>query len=146
VSFLGSKSAVMLPLAPRLSFVANFRITTRRNRGDPPPSYIAPACSIWAAVTFELRSLRADDDLVLSGVPRVVSRLLLGHGFGATSSAPSALGLLLRLAHPFGVSMRPQTSFENTAKNAVQTSFGPLPESRPSTLGSRAHSLSFAQV
>jgi hypothetical protein len=58
---------------------------------------------------------------------------------------PSALGLLLRAARPFGVSVLLKTRLRTTAKNSVQTSFGPLPESRPSALGSRAHSLSCAQ-
>src|ERR1700684_754198 len=58
---------------------------------------------------------------------------------------PAALGLLLRISRPFGVSVPPKTSLRITAKNASQTSFGPLPESRPSALGSRAHSLSSAQ-
>src|ERR1700692_3428570 len=59
---------------------------------------------------------------------------------------PAALGLLLRISRPFGVSVPPKTSLRTTAKNAAQTSFGPLPESRPSALGSRAHSLSSASV
>ena len=58
---------------------------------------------------------------------------------------PAALGLLLRVARPFGVSVPPKTSLRTTAKYASQTSFGPLPESRPSALGSRAHLLSSAQ-
>jgi hypothetical protein len=58
---------------------------------------------------------------------------------------PAALGPLLRIPRPFGVSVPPKTSLRTTANNAVQTSFGPLPESRPSALGSRAHSLSSAQ-
>ncbi len=58
---------------------------------------------------------------------------------------PAALGLLLRITRPFGVSVPPKTSLRTKAKYASQTSFGPLPESRPSALGSRAHSLSSAQ-
>jgi hypothetical protein len=58
---------------------------------------------------------------------------------------PAALGLLLRILRPFGGSAPPQRNLRTTAKNAVQTSFGPLPESRPLALGSRAHSLSSAQ-
>src|SRR6266567_366852 len=57
---------------------------------------------------------------------------------------PAALGLLLRIARPFGVSVPPKTSLQTTAKNAAQTSFEPLPESSPSALGSRAHSLGSA--
>src|SRR5271169_5097745 len=63
---------------------------------------------------------------------------------------PAALGLLLRfltpasqhracrgprVARPFGVSVPPETSLQSAAQNAAQTSFGPLPESRPSALG-----------
>src|ERR1700683_3692802 len=57
---------------------------------------------------------------------------------------PAALGLLLRIPRPFGVPVPPKTSLQTTAKGAPQTSFGPLPESRPSALGSRAHSLGSA--
>jgi single-strand DNA-binding protein len=48
---------------------------------------------------------------------------------------PAALGLLLRAPRAFGVTVPPKTSLRITAKNPVQTSFGPLPESRPSALG-----------
>src|ERR1035437_5924518 len=48
---------------------------------------------------------------------------------------PAALGLLLHVPRPFGVSVPPKTSLQTTAKSAAQTSFGPLPESRPSALG-----------
>jgi hypothetical protein len=58
---------------------------------------------------------------------------------------PAALGLLLRILRPFGVSVPPETSLRTTAKSAVHTSFGLLPEDRPLALGSRAHSLSSAQ-
>src|SRR5215471_14690257 len=51
---------------------------------------------------------------------------------------PAALGLLLRIARPFGVPVLPKTSLQSTAKDALQTSFGSLRESRPSALGSRA--------
>src|ERR1700751_97313 len=59
---------------------------------------------------------------------------------------PAALGLLLRIARPFGVPVPPKTSLQTTAENALQTSFGSLPESRPSALGSRAHSLASLHV
>src|SRR5208283_3270348 len=78
-----------------------------------------------------------------------VSAVMYPVFFSVTASGPSrrpaALGLLLRILRPFGVSVPPTTSLRTTAKNASQTSFGPLPESRPSALGSRAHSLSSAQ-
>src|ERR1700678_4417064 len=58
---------------------------------------------------------------------------------------PAALGLLLRVSRPFGVSVPPKRSLQTSAGNAVQISFGPLPESRPSALGSRTHLQGFAQ-
>src|SRR5713101_4630160 len=74
-----------------------------------------------------------------------VSAVMYPVFFSVTASGPfrrpAALGLLLRISRPFGVSVPPKTSLRTTAKNASQTSFGPLPESRPSALGSRAHSL-----
>jgi hypothetical protein len=57
---------------------------------------------------------------------------------------PAALGLLLRVARPSGVTVPPTTSLRTAAKKAAQTSFGPLPESRPSALGSGTHSPGFA--
>src|SRR5271169_225030 len=78
-----------------------------------------------------------------------VSAVMYPVFFSVTASGPfrrpAALGLLLRIARPFGVSVPPKTSLQTTAKNAVQTSFGPLRESRPSALGSRTHSLGFAR-
>jgi hypothetical protein len=78
-----------------------------------------------------------------------VSTVMYPVFYSVTASGPSrrpaALGLLLRVPRPCGVSVLPKTSLRTTAKGAVQTSFGPLPESRPSALGSRAHSLSSAQ-
>jgi hypothetical protein len=82
--------------------------------------------------------------LPLERVCRYVSRLLLGHSFGAFP-APGGTRSSASHARPFGVSVPPKTSLRTTAKYAFQTSFGPLPESRPSALGSRAHSLSSAQ-
>jgi len=78
-----------------------------------------------------------------------VSAVMYPVFFSVTASGPfrrpAALGLLLCIARPCGVSVPPKTSLKTTAKKAVQTSFGPLPESRPSALGSRVHSLSSAQ-
>src|SRR5882762_2542469 len=58
---------------------------------------------------------------------------------------PAALGLLLRFSAPSGSWFLPQQVCEPPAESAAQTSCGPLPECRPSALGSRAHSLGSAQ-
>ena len=96
------------------------------------------------AIVANFLSQSADEDFDLACVCRYVSVFCSVTASGPIRR-PAALGLLLRLARPFGVSVPPKTSLRPTAKNASQTSFGPLPESRPSALGSRAHSLSSAQ-
>ena len=58
---------------------------------------------------------------------------------------PAALGLLLRIPRPSGVTVPPKTSLQTTARSAVQTSFGPTPRKQTFDLGSRAHSLGFAR-
>ena len=97
-----------------------------------------------AAIAAHFRSQCADDNFALERVCVMYPVFC-----SVTASGPfrrlAALGLLLRIARPFGVSVPPKTSLRTTAKNASQTSFGSLPESRPSALGSRAHSLSSAQ-
>jgi hypothetical protein len=121
------------------------RNLSTRNYGDElRPSYGGHASSDRTAIAVNFRSQCADENFALERVCRYVSRLLLGHSFGAFRR-PAALGLLLRILRPFGVSVLPKTSLRTTAKNAAQTSFGSLPESIPSALGSRAHSLSSAQ-
>ena len=102
------------------------------------------ASSNRTAIAVNFRSQCADDNFALERVCRYVSRLLLGHSFGAFP-APGGTRSSASHSRPFGVSVPPKTSLRTTAKNAAQTSFGPLPESRPSALGSRAHSLGFAQ-
>ncbi len=123
---------------------ANKSLSTRNYGGELRPSYGGTCRSNRTAIAVNFRSQWADDNVALERVYRYVSRLLLGHSFGAFRR-PAALGLLLRILRPFGVSVPPTTSLTTTAKKAAQTSFGPLPESRPSALGSRAHSLSSAQ-
>ncbi len=123
---------------------ANKSLSTCNYGGELCPSYGGHASSNRIAIAVNFRSQCADENFALARVCRYVSRLLLGHSFGPFRR-PAALGLLLRIARPFGVSVPPKTSLRTPAKNASQTSFGPLPESRPSALGSRAHLLSSAQ-
>src|SRR5215469_2257284 len=108
-------------------------------------SFRGDANSSRSAICLDFREPSADKNLALKRVWRFVSRLMLGHR-SELFRRPTALGLLLRIARPFGVPVPPKTCLQNTAKNALQTSFMPLPESRPSTLGSRAHSLASFHV
>jgi hypothetical protein len=101
-------------------------------------------CSIRAAIAANIPSQSADENFALTRVCRYVSRLLLGHYFGAFPAPGGTRSSASRFA-PFGVPVPPKTSLRTAAENAAQTSFGPFRESRPSALGSRAHSLSSAQ-
>jgi hypothetical protein len=123
---------------------ANKRLPTRNYCGELRPSYGGPCRSNRTAIAMNFRSQSADDKFALGRVCRYVSRLLLGHSLGSSPAPGGTRSAASHLAH-FGVSVPPKTSLRTTAKYASQTSFGPLPESTPSALGSQAHSLSSAQ-
>jgi len=123
---------------------ANQNLATRNYAGELRPSYGEPCRSNRTAIALNFRTSVQMTTLLwsVSAVMYPVSRSVTASG---PFRRPAALGLLLRIALPFGVLVPPKISLQTTAKYAVQTSFGPLPESSPSALGSRAHSLSFAQ-
>ena len=131
-------------LSPCLVEQANKSLSTRNYGGELRPSCGGHGCSNRTAIVVNFRSQCADENFALARVCRYVSVFCSVTASGPFRR-PAALGLLLRITRPFGVSVPPKTSLRTTAKNAAQTSFGPLPESRPSALGSRAHSLSSAQ-
>jgi hypothetical protein len=123
---------------------ANQSLPTRNDGGGSCLINGGRACSNLAAVAATFRSQWADDNcaLELSAVMYLVfCSVTASEPFGR----PAVVGLLLRILRPSGISVPPETSLRTTAKNASQTSFGPLSESRPSALGSRAHSLRSAQ-
>jgi len=144
MSFHAAKPASFSHLSPRPVEQANKSLSKRNYGGELRPSYGGHAGSNLAAIALNFRSQCAEDNFALARVCRYVSRLFLGHSFGAF---PAPCGTRSSASHwrPFGVSVPPKTSLRTTAQNAAQTSFGPLPESRPSARGSRAHSLSSAQ-
>jgi hypothetical protein len=143
MSFLAANPADFPGLSPCLSEQANQSLSTRNYGVQLRPSYGGHASRI------ELRLRRTSAaNMQMTTLLWSVSAVMYPVFFSVTASGPfrrpAALGLLLRILRPSGVSVPPKTSLRTTAKNASQTSFGPLPESRPSALGSRAHSLSSA--
>jgi hypothetical protein len=144
MSFLGANPAGFSHPSSRPVESANKGLSTRNYGGELRPSYDGHASRIelrlrrTSAASVQMTTLLWDVSAVM--YPSFARSQLRG-----PSRRPAALGLLLRILRPFGVSVPPKTSLRTTAKNAAQTSFGPLPESRPSALGSRAHSLSSAQ-
>ena len=99
-------------------------LSTRNYGSELHPSYSGYASSNRTAVAVNFRSQCADEKFALEGVCRYVSRLLLGHSFGAFPAPGGTRSSASHLA-PFGVSVPPKTSWRTTAKNASQTSFGP---------------------
>jgi len=144
MSFLAANPADFSYLSPCLMEQANQSLSTCNDGDDLRPSYGGHCRSNRIAIAVNVRNQCADENFALSCVCRYVSVFCSVTASGPFRR-PAALGLLLRILRPFGVSVPPKTSLRTTAKNASQTSFGPLPESRPSALGSRAHSLSSAQ-
>src|ERR1700722_9519945 len=142
--FHAAKPASFSHLSPRPVEQANKSLSTRNYGDELRPSYGGLCRSNRTAISVNFRSQCADDNFALGRVCRYVSVFCSVTASGP-SRRPAALGLLLRITRPFGVSVPPKTSLKTPATNASQTSFGPLPESRSSALGSRAHSLSSAQ-
>ena len=145
MSFYAANPAGFSHLSPCTVGRANKSLPTRYSGGDLRPLCSAHACSNRAAVAADFFRQDADENFALERVCRYVSRLCSGTASGLFLR-PAALGLLLLVPRPFGVTVPPKTSLRPAAKNAVQTSFGPLPESRPSALGSRARSLYGAPI
>ena len=145
MSFLAANPVGFSHLSPRLVERATAGFSTGNDGIELRPSSGGEACSNRTAMTAVFRSQRTDGNSALARVCRYVSRLMLGHRFGVF---PAPGGTRSSASHSaplrgFGSS---QNKFENHGKErAAQTSFGPLPESRPSALGSQAHSLSSAQ-
>jgi len=123
---------------------ANKSLSTRNYVGDLPPSYGGPSPSNRAAIVATFRSQHADENFLLERVCRYVSRLFLGHSFGAFPAPGGARSSASHLAPLRGLGSS-QNKFENHGNERLPNFFRALPESRPSALGSRAHSLSSAQ-
>src|SRR6202140_1955379 len=111
---------------------ANQSLSTCNDGGDLRPSYDGHAGSNRAAIAVNFRSQCADDDFALERVCRYVSRLLLGHSFGAfpapggTRSSASYSGPLRGLGSS-------QNKFENHGKERLSNFFRAPP--RKQTFG-----------
>jgi hypothetical protein len=138
VSTFAANPAGLPHVSPCTVERANQSLPTRNDGGGRHPSCGGYACSNRVSMVANFRSQCASENFALARVCRYVSRLLLGHSFGAYLAPGGTRSFASR---PFGVSVPPETSLRTTAKSASQISFGLLRESRPSALGSRAHSV-----
>jgi len=94
---------------------ANKSLSTRNRGGELRPSYSGYAGSNLAAIALNFRSQCADDNFAPACVCRYVSRLLLGHSFGAF---PAPGGTRSSASHcaPLRGLGSPQNKFENHGK------------------------------
>jgi hypothetical protein len=83
MSFLAANPARSFHLSRCLAEQANKSLSTRNYGGQLRPSYGGHTSSNRIAIAVNFRSQCADENFALARVCRFISRLLLGHSFGA---------------------------------------------------------------
>jgi hypothetical protein len=83
MSFLAANPVDVSHLSPRLVEQAIAGLSTRNDGVELRPRCGGHANSNRTAIAVDFRSQWADENFALEGVCRYVSRLLLGHSFGA---------------------------------------------------------------
>jgi hypothetical protein len=111
---------------------ANKSLSTRNGGGELPPSYGGHASSNRTAIAANFRSQSADENSALVGVWRYVSRLLLGHSFGAFPAPGGTRSSASRCAPLRGLGSS-QNKFENHGKERPSNFFRAPP--RKQTFG-----------
>ena len=144
MSFLAANPADFPHLSPCLVERANAGLPTRNDGGEWHPSYGGHARSNSTAITWDFRSQCADDNFALERICRYVSRLMLGHRFGAFPAPGGTRSSASRSAPLRGLGSS-QNKFANHGKRRRANFFRAPPRKQTFGLGSRAHSLGFAQ-
>src|SRR5258707_697862 len=111
---------------------ANKSLSTRNYGGELRPSYGGHARSNRAAIVATFRSQPADENFALERVCRYVSRLLLGHSFGAFPAPGGARSSASHCAPLRGLGSS-QNKFENLCKERRSNFFRAPP--RKQTFG-----------
>ena len=144
MSFLAANPADFPHLSPCLVERANAGLPTRNDGGEWHPSYGGHARSNSTAITWDFRSQSADDNFALERVCRYVSRLMLSHRSGAIPAPGGARSSASHSAPLRGLGSS-QNKFENHGKERLSNFFRAPPRKQTFGLGSRTHSLRFAQ-
>jgi hypothetical protein len=111
---------------------ANKSLSTRNYGGELRPSYGGPCRSNRTASAVNFRSQCADENFVLERACRCVSRLLLGHSFGAFPAPGGTRSSASRCA-PLRGPGSSQNKFENHGKEHLSNFFRAPP--RKQTFG-----------
>ena len=109
---------------------ANKSLSTRNYGGELRPSYDGDARSNRTAMAANFPSQCADENFALARACRYVSRLLLGHSFGAFPAPGGTRSSASHFAPLWGLGSS-QNKFENHGKRRRANFFRALPESRP---------------
>ena len=111
---------------------SNKSLSTRNYGGELRPSYGGPCRSNRTAIAVNFRSQCADDNFALERVSRYVSRLLLGHSFGAFPAPGGTRSSASHCAPLRGLGSS-QNKFENHGKERLSNFFRAPP--RKQTFG-----------
>ena len=115
MSFYASSPAGFSHLSPRIVLQATFPSQTCNDGGDRRPSRGGHAGSNRTVIAANFRSQCADENFALARVSRYISRLLLGHSFGAFP-APSGTRSSASHCAPLRGHGSSQNKFENHGK------------------------------
>ena len=132
MSFLAANPADFPYLSPCLVKQVNENLSTRNYGGELRPSYGGPSRSNHTAIAVNFRSHCADENFALERVCRYVSRLLLGHSFGAFPAPGGTRSSASRCAPLWGLGSS-QNKFENHGKERRSNFFRAPP--RKQTFG-----------
>jgi hypothetical protein len=132
MSFLAANPAGFSDLSVYLAEQASKSLSTRNDGGEVRPSYAGPSRSNRTAIAANFRSQCADANFALEGVCRYVSRLLLGHSFGAFPAPSGARSSASHLAPLRGLGSS-QNKFDNHGKERLSNFFRAPP--RKQTFG-----------
>ena len=132
MSFHAANPAGFSNLSLCLAEQANKSLSTRNYGGELRPSYGGTCPSNRTAIAVNFRSQCADDNLALERVCRYVSRLLLGHSFGAFPAPGGTRSSASHFAPLRGLGSS-QNKFENHGKERLSNFFRAPP--RKQTFG-----------
>src|SRR5208282_4407701 len=144
MSFLAANPAGFPHLSPCLVERAIAGLSTRNGGGGLRPSYCGHDGSNQTAIAASLFRQSANDNFALERICRVVSRLMLGHRFGAFPAPGGTRSSASRSAPLRGLGSS-QNKFAISGTKRRANFFRAPPRKQTFGLGSRAHSLGFAQ-
>ena len=130
MSFLAANPADFPHLSPRLVERPNRSLPTCNGGGGLRPSYGGHGGSNRTAIAANFRSQCADENFALERVCRYVSRLLLGHSFGAFTAPGGTRSSASHLAPLRGLGSS-QNKFGNHGKERRANFFRAPPRKQP---------------